>query len=813
MKDLSVFFSLIVLCGALSAQNDNLIARAYKTAEHIKIDGHLTEQTWKMQEGITNFVQFEPYNGRQPAFQTVVKIAYDNTSLYFAVVCYDNSPDSILRQLGDRDTEVNADDIIIQFDPYNNKQDAYFFRVTASNVQSEWRMRDYSYYAVWYSRTAITDSGWVAEIQIPFSSIRIPAVQQHQWLFQVTRNIRRYREFSKWAPEQKGVDNNMIYWGTLAGIENIQHSIQLFLRPYVSLYTEVKDSKKLDIRDVYPITGLDLKYGLNESFTLDVTLLPDFSQVKSDDIVKNLSAFEVYYSEQRPFFYENMDLFHSGGILYTRRIGRIPANFYNVQQRLQPHEQIIENPASVRLLNALKVSGQTPSGISVGFFNAITDAAYAKIQDSTGRIYDIETEPLTNYSVAVVRAALPYNSNIYAIHGSVMRNGGWADAMVSGAGFRLLNKSNTYAWNVNTVMSQKDLRSIRNISSNNAGLMLNSWIGKVRGNLIYNYNYQMKNAIYDINDIGLNYTNDEDYHSASLTYRILHPFWKLLRFHNTLSVHYTERRSSRKPTSNGISYSISTTTKNHLSLWGSVSTQFSERYDYYEPRTPGYFVIWPRQSLGIYYGFSSDYRKPFALDGNFSFSSIHAFRNTSYSYTISPIIRANNHFQFSVRHSQSWNINARGYAGRSDGSPIFGRRNVYVIENGLNGKYIFRNNLSLSLRLRHYITQIDYNDFYVLSTSGRLQPVDYELSFDDLLFHTFQMDMVFYWEFAPGSSLHITWKNAIIDERNQLTENYLMLASDLLSLPFTHYFNIKIMYYLDYSRIRHMLSKQRIGIV
>lgn len=790
------------------ARNDKLIAYAVRTDQIISIDGKLNEPIWQAMTGITNFVQYEPYNGSSPTFQTEVRIAYDNTSIYFAILCYDSSSDSILCQLGDRDQDVNADDILIQFDPFGNYQDAYNFRLTASNVQSEWRRLDHSFYAIWYSKTYITEWGWIAEIQIPFSSIRIPAVQQHKWLFQVTRNIRRYREISKWAPEHKGVDNNMIFWGVLVGLENIKHSIQLFFRPYTSIYTEINEQKSWSLKNVYPITGIDLKYGLNESFTLDMTLLPDFSQVRSDDIIMNLSAFETYYSEQRPFFNENMDIFKNGGILYTRRFGKIPSKYNYVENILSSNQKLLENPANVPLLNAIKFSGQTYSGNALGFLNVLTNATYAIIFDSAkNETIKFETEPLTNYNVIVFRKALPNNSNFYLINGNVLRNGNWPDANVTGAGTRLLDKSNKYALALSSVLSKKELRDIDDIYSSKSGLMLNVSAGKVRGNLVYGYNYQTKNAHYDINYIGLNFTNDENHHSAYLSYRIFSPFWKLLRLHNTLSTHYTEKISSNNPTSNGISYSISTTTLRHLSMWASLSTQFTKNYDFYEPRTPGYFIIWPRNTFALHTGISSDYRKPLAIDAAFSMSSTNEISNDYFSYWISPIIRVSNHFQFSIRNSQSWNSNSLGFAGRSIDIPTFGKRDVYVVENSFNGKYIFRNNLSLFFRLRHYITQVLYKKFYLLSPDGFLYYSDNISQFDNLQFHSFQMDMIFYWEFAAGSSLNITWKSTLVEEKNLLQNGYFQIVSNLFSLPIVHYLNIKIIYFIDYGKFKSLVIR------
>lgn len=801
----AVFIFLIFFLFVLNSYSnqDSLRFTAVKTSVPPRIDGTLDDACWKLAVPLTGFVQYDPFQGKPPKFQTFVYVLYNDEAIFFGAKMYDHSPDSVLRQLGNRDDDLNADDIVFQFDPFGNNQDAYYFRVTASNVQSDWRQKDESYNAVWQSQTHISDEGWSVEVKIPYSSLRLPAVTEHRWAFQVTRNIRRTREFSKLSPETKGVDNNMIFWGILEGLSDIQPPVRLSLTPYLSVFAEINasSSQQSEKFSITPIGGLDLKYGINESYTLDLTLLPDFSQVRSDDIIKNLSAFEVNFSEQRPFFLESMDLFKLGNLFYSRRIGRLPGLYYATEHDLEENEIMISNPGSVSLINAFKITGQTKRGLSTGILNAITDRTFAEIMNADGITRKVETEPMSNYNILVFRQALKNNSSVYLINTNLLREGRHPTANVTGAGLKLYTPSNRFALTLNGSSNSRFIK-LNETGLNSAGYAWNGMIAKVRGNLQYHYYYQMKNKRYDINDMGINYTNDEMHNEIQCSYRFFDPFWKLLRLNLNMSLWQSERISTGMPTGSGISASASTTTVKHLSLWTTIAGYFKETYDYYEPRTQGYFYIIPK-GHSYYAGFSSDYRKPFALDGTFNLSFRPEIDNAYYSLSLTPIIRVNNHFQFNVSGFISKSDNSRGFAGRdSTGIPVYGQRDVRTHENSFSGTYIFRNNLSLSLRLRHYLASGEYESFYLLGLTGDLSEAPSEISFSDFTFNSFLLDLVFNWEFAPGSNLTLVWKNNITDETDNAEQNYGESLSHIFSEPQSNLFSLKFIYYLDYHSLR-----------
>lgn len=404
----------------------------------INIDGKADEPAW--QEGILtgDFTQLDPVEGAAVTQRTEFRLVYDNTSVYLTAHMFDTHPDSILRELGNRDegSSLNSDAFRFGLDPYNKRQSGYVFEVSASGVQSDEFDSDISFDAVWESAVSIDSTGWIVEMRIPFSAIRFPASDNQVWGVQFARVIRRNREYAQWTLTPKNVMNRMIYWGEMNGLNNIEPPLRLSLTPYLSLYSERAPRTTEAGFNGYDNSwsysgGADIKYGIDERFTLDMTLLPDFSQVQSDNKVKNLSAFETIYEEKRPFFKEGIQLFSKGNIFYSRRIGKIPSLYYAVADSLKEGEVLEKNPAATRLLNATKLSGRTDKGLGIGIFNAVSGNTYASIRQPGGQRRKILTEPLSNYNVIVLDQQLKNNSNIFIINTNVMREGKARDANVS----------------------------------------------------------------------------------------------------------------------------------------------------------------------------------------------------------------------------------------------------------------------------------------------------------------------------------------------------------------------------------------------
>ncbi len=790
-----VFFSFL----NLSAQ-ELLEVHALRIDQTIQIDGVLDEDVWQKAQIATNFRQYDPYFDRDPTQKTEVRVLYDDNALYIGAVMYDSAPDSILMQLGNRNDAVNADAFGLRIDTYNKQHDAYTFEVSASGVQVDYRERDRSFNAVWESAVSINDNGWSVEIRIPYAAIRFPAQNKQKWRVQFYRNFRRIREWSQWALEERTDDNKMAYWGLLQGVENIKPPLRLSFTPYFTAFAE---HYPYDISTQSNISssvsgGLDLKWGINESFTLDMTLLPDFSQVQSDNVVKNLTAFETTYDENRPFFQESVDLFTKEDLFYTRRIGRTPLHYYAVEAQMDTLETVISNPYQAKLLNATKLSGRHSNGLAFGLFNALTDNTYAEVESADKESVKVLTDPMTNYNISVIDKAFKNNSSVFLINTNVLRQGeNYRNANVTAAGVSLLTNNNRYRLNLSGAHS----RIYKDNSKMLSGNRYRFFIGKVRGNLTYNFSRNLTDNTFDKNDMGLMHRNNQVNNAAAVHYNFLEPFSFFLNFRSGLTFENDYHYISKKITNRKLRFNFSTTLQNHLSLWGNVYKNFYKIHDFYEARTAERYFLQPLHKGG-FFAFSSDYRRMLAIDGRIEIVLRPETAGRYSAYRLTPIVRANDNFSFNYTVFYAQHNNDIGYAGKSNSDIFFGRRDVNTVENSFSGTYIIQNDLSLNLRLRHYWVTGIYDSYFLLKHDGVLEPTDMYDSEKDFNFNSFNIDLMFNWQFAPGSYLSIIWKNAILDERSDILLNYFENISELGKSPQLNTLTIKLMYYIDYQKLK-----------
>ena len=808
MKYLSFFFLHLLLVGSLFAQNTLKKAVAFRIATPPVIDGILDDLAWTNASIISDFVQYDPIYNVPPTYKTEVRIVYDDYAIYVGAFMFDPNPDSIYKEMGNRDDELNADYFGIEFDTYNNQLDAYTFSVSASGTQSDSREWDDTYNAVWRSATKITNNGWYAEFQIPYSAIRFANVKDQIWGMEIFRSFRRIRETDFWALQVRGAENDLVYWGKLSGISDIKSPVRLSATPYISLYGEhfPYNTKGESNYSTSYSGGLDLKYGINESFTLDMTLLPDFSQVQSDNKVKNLSAFETVYSEQRPFFNEAVDLFAKGDLFYSRRIGRTPMHYYDLEDQLKKGEKITNNPDQAKLLNATKISGRNKNGLAIGFFNAITDNTYATIEDSLGAKHKKLTEPFTNYNILVFDQALKNNSSIYFINTNVKRSKKYDDANITGSGISLVDKSNTYKFSLNGALSQKYevIDSLENTFNTNLGSKYNASISKVNGNFQFSLNRNVMDNHYDANDLGLTLDRNYCYNSAVVKFNVYEPFWRLRNIYNTLSFSLNSNYTTTKNTYTGFSYNMWTTLLSYLSVWFNAEYMI-KGVDYYEPRVNGKYYNQP-SFYNLSFGYSSDYRKKIALDGSVEYvENAEGYQSTS--FTINPIVKATPRFKFDYSFSYTNELNSKGYATIDTNQVIiFGNREINTIENTLNARYMFMNDLSLTLRVRHYWSEGKYNKYYNLEDDGNLTNNTNYNENNDFNFNAFNIDMVFNWQFSPGSNLSLVWKNQILNEDKRIEQNYFDNLNRTFEYKQLNGISLKLLYYLDY---QYLMKKKK----
>lgn len=778
--------------------------KALRISEKPKIDGELSEPCWQLADTATDFIQYEPYNGAQPTYQTKMMVVYNDNSVYVGAVMFDPEPEKIMRELGPRDSEdLNADAILISFSPYNDGLNSFDFFLYASGVQIDSKTfstgDDMSWDAVWKSEVKITDEGWVAEIEIPYSAIRFPMTNEQVWGVNFVREIRRIREISYWNFVDKKVNGVLNQAGLLTGIHDIKPPLRLSFEPYLST-TLRKEPAQTDW-DFKVNGGMDLKYGINESFTLDMTLIPDFSQVPSDDQVINLGPFETYYSEKRQFFTEGVELFSKGNVFYSRRVGSKPMG-YNEIESAYPPEEIIENPEQTRLINATKLSGRTSKGTGIGIFNAMTAPSYATVKDSTGDTPEIQTQPFTNYSMIVADQSLPNKSYISLYNTNVYRGTREYSANVTGTEMEFRDRKNVFSAYGLLNVSQKYFPD----KKAELGYAYEITLFKISGNANYAIFREVTTDTYDPNDLGYLEMNNEIENGLYFSYDFFDPFWRILDMHNEISLEYHQLYDPRDFTSFDISMENRTQFKNKLTVGLEAALSPVERNDYFEPRNDGWFVkLPPYYAIGTFY--SPDYNKTFLVDVMPGISWGAGYGQFGYYLRLGPRYKVNEHLFIVLSALYSKDFNNLGYVTDSlngnDLKIIFGERDIENITTTLNVTYTINPKLSFSGRARYYYFKADYDRYYDLGKDGSLTPNSYTGN-DDFVYNAFNVDTYFTWLFAPGSELILAWKNAIYTQGALPAGNYFREFTSTLEAPASNLISLKLLYYFDYQYLKKL---------
>jgi hypothetical protein len=784
------------------AQETQRNIAAIRTVDAIKIDGYLNEAAWETAPKADQFIQQSPYNGAAPSLPTDVRFLFDNSGLYIGAMMHDPHPDSILTQLGLRDaTNLNADYFSFVLSPFNEGLNGFGFTVWASNVQSDFKITeedythtDYSWDGVWLSEARIASDGWIVEMKIPWSALRFPKSDIQEWGMNCTRSIRRYREESTWNFIDAKIRGTLNQEGLLVGLDGIKPPLRLSLTPYLSGYVEKNPDYK-DWQFSYNY-GADLKYGINQSFTLDMTIIPDFGQTPPDDKIYNLTPYEIKYSEKRQFFTEGTELFDKGGIFYTRRVGSTPIGYETVYDEVDSNEVVEKNPANTRLINATKISGRTNHGLGIGVFNGMSANTWATIEDTvTGETRRFLTQGFTNYNMLVLDQALKNNSYFSLVNTNLYRADIGYSANVSGVDFRFANKPYTHAVSGNLFVSQKYYAH----KKPGFGYAAYWTAGKISGNFLYSYYQVIQDNAYDPNDMGFNTRNNKFNNTIELAYNIYDPFWKVLNWYNDLTISYNSLYTNLEYTSMEISFSTRTTTLKHLTLGADLDI-IPDGMDYYEPRVEGWKYSTPGYLFNGYY-LSSDYRKPLAIDVRLGYAYASRYKTSYGELQIRPRFRPNDRLLFIYTFYTEKTNNDAGYVMDSldtSGNEVilFGRRDVHTITNILQANYMFSSEISLNLRVRHYWLWANYLSYYKLRPDGFLNPVDYSGD-HDVDYNSFTVDLSFIWDFAPGSQISFVWKNSIYTNDNQIDYNFFRNLENTILSPATNSFSVRILYYLD----------------
>ena len=431
------------------------------------IDGMLDDECWKQGEWSGNYSQQMPVEGALPSQQTEIKILYDDENIYVAIIAHDNEPQRIDRQMGRRD-QFQGDIVGVNFDSYFDHRTGFEFNLTAAGVKIDLMLTndgwDTNWNAVWEGEVSHQDSSWTAEMRIPLSQLRYGKNPEQVWGLHSWRWINRNHEEDQWNLIPRDIAGALYGFGELHGLKDLPRVSRVEFIPYtvgkIRTYPKEEGNPFSDGTDPALSFGIDGKFGIGSNFTVDYTINPDFGQVEADPSELNLTAFETYFEEKRPCFIEGRNIFNFGvednQLFYSRRIGQSPS-----YDPVLNDGEYAKKPDNTSILGALKLTGKTQKGLSVGIVESLTQREFADVS-SPGDDHRLEVEPMTNYFVGRVQKDIN-NSNTmiggmvtstYRDLGHVYMNGLARSALTGGLDFRHYLKNKTYYIDFKSMLSQ-----------------------------------------------------------------------------------------------------------------------------------------------------------------------------------------------------------------------------------------------------------------------------------------------------------------------------------------------------------------------
>ena len=828
---LALFIAFLLLPAAFGQEPEKKQYTATRITVPPVINGILDDEAWKSGTWSDDFTQNEPYNGRPSTQRTEFDILFDDDNLYVAIKAYDTSPDSIVNRLTRRD-EADGDLVGIILDSFHDLRTGFLFGVSSAGVKydqmftNDGQNDDSSWDPNWWVQTSINSEGWIAEMKIPFSQVRFEKNSGDVWGLEMARVLYRKNETSFWQHIPREAPGLVHLFGELKGLEQIKPRKILDITPYGVAKAETfkadPENPFLARGNLSKLNGgVDAKIGITNNMTMDLTINPDFGQVEADPSVVNLTAYETFFSEKRPFFIEGNNITNFGlgigdggigndNLFYSRRIGRQPQGYPDLKDGWSA-----DVPVSTNILGAAKLTGKTKNGLSLGFVEAVTAEERAKIDTIGGKISE-PVEPLTNYFVGRVQKDIKEGNTI--IGGIFTSTNRALDANLSnllhkaaytgGADFTQYFKNKSWMFNINAAFSlvegskkaientqESSARYFQRPDKNYARLDTNRTslagsggrmqIMKLNGHWNFLIASIWKTPGFETNDLG--YIREAD--------QILNILWAgynqwepkgIYKSFNINSDIYLVNDFGGDWVGEGFEWNANINLKNYWNGWsgGSFNTpSLSSGMLRGGPmmKMPG--------STNLRFGLSTDFRKKlvFSVSANGSFENQKSSRNFNTGIDIS--YKPTNYIVFTISPNISRSFSELQYVTQTE----YNNTDRYIFAS-IDQKTIstsFRINLNLSPNLtfqywgqpfiasgkyydHKYISQPmadRYKDRFVIYTPQQISLSDNQYyidenndgindySFDrsDFNVQAFLSNLVIRWEYNPGSSLFLVW--------------------------------------------------------
>ena len=824
------------------------------------IDGKLNDECWKTGEWGGDFVQWIPKEGAKPSQETQFKILYDDKNIYVAIRAFDKEPNKISRKAGRRD-EFVGEQAGVNFDSYHDHRTGFEFSVTAAGqkidlILTNPMVPELDWNAVWYLKTGLEDSAWVAEYEIPLSQLRYSNDKEQVWGLHVWRWIDRLQEESDWEPQTSTGPGMLYLFGELHGIKDLPKSRRIEIMPYTlgKLKTFEKIPQNPFAKNGHSFlgnVGLDAKIGLSSNFTADFTINPDFGQVESDPSVMNLTAFETFYEEKRPFFLEGKNIFRfelgDANVFYTRRIGHAPTYHPELGEN-----QFIDYPDNTSILSAAKISGKSKNGLAVGVLHSLTAGENAELS-TNGIKKNLQVEPLTSYTVG--RLQQDFNEGTTVLGGIFTAtnrfiNDPYLEFLNTNAytgGFDLLHQWNDKEFFVDAkiigsaisgsteAIQNLQLSSARYFQRSDASYMnfdptrtsLSGQGGRVKigkgskGFWRYSSEFNWRSPGLDLNDIGFMQMADLLEQETEVSYFVTKPV-SIFRSYS-FAVHQSNNWDY------GANYLYSglflTSKLDFLNRW-MVSPSLHYRNEGYDNRIlrGGPAMLLPALWEGSL-DFHTDMARKFILSLN---ASTEAARNDSYTnsnlqatVTVIPY----NALRLSASLNYSENMDNLQYVD----TKVLNTGTKYILahlnQKTLGATFRIDYNISPEISIQYYgspfasvgkysrLKEVTnpradaYTDrFKLLNTqfSGNTYQVPasndtpaYSVDNPDFTFNQFRSNMVFRWEYRPGSQLYFVWGNERTGWKNESNSSVGKAINQLKDVSPNNIFLIKLSYWFS----------------
>ena len=778
------------------------------------IDGKLNDLHWLNSNPAKNFERWMPNNGskEKKGYENLVYMGYDDNNIYIAGIL--KNPNTIPIELSQRDNiwDVNAETFFVSINTYDDNINYQGFQVTSAGTQGdmytsvEMSPTDWDFDTVFESKVSINDNNWTLEMKIPFSALRFPSKNIQNWGINFGRKIVESGEVYTW----NFVDQiNSVYaesMGLVKGIEGVTPPIRLFFYPYAQTSVDFKNGN--NPLNAYS-AGMDLKYGINNSFTLDATLIPDFGQVAFDEKELNLSPFEQKFDENRAFFTEGSQLFkkadtggfRGGNFFYSRRIGDDIS--LNLEEVIDDNEEIINYDTKAKLINSIKLTGTTDSGLSIGIINSITDKAYANIRNINSKeIIKKLIAPLTNYNVlSLSQTALNEYSTFSFLNTNVNRGSDFNNSNNSALVINLFD--NKRKFNFNASVFQSNSKSFSETKGFRGGISLSELTGSLR----FDIGWNGVDSNYYQNDLGYyNLRNDQRLWTR-IKYMTFEPSKLFEKIEGYLWMSERSRFFPKILKSRGARIGIEVISLNLEQI--KASFDYTSKYkDFEETRKEDFFIYQPAE-YELEFSYRSDTRKKLVYGSGIEHSyGVNEQFNEDSSETEIEFYsgyRLSNQFKVELGISNGISKNEIGYVFDENDDIYFGNRKVKFTENNISLNYNFDSYKSLSLKLRQFWSSALYkDDFFKLKSDGNRSVSEKNTSDYDpnTNFNLWNLDLSYDWEFAPGSKITFLYRNNIFNEDNLSGISYYKSTKELFEKPINHQLSLRINYFIDFNLLK-----------